>query len=292
MRVAIMTGFAIFSAACGLAACGGSDGTTAQNAPSAGGSAGSASGGAPTGGTAGSEWPADASAGGAAGVAGNPGSGGEAGEPAIEIDASAGNGGNGGSGGSAGEENGGSGGAGAGGTGFGGKGGTGGGGGVGGFGIKDGGFVQPGNGGSGGTTSDGGWVLSLFSASVSSVDLEAICPGGDGQLVGSFLAHYYSLYASPTTATITGAEVNLTKAGKVPATYSFDPTPKTSGALSANQSKNVKHSVPVSNPGVSNQPICNYCNGKGTLVVDWVLSNGEKRTDSFGPFTLICNTVN
>jgi hypothetical protein len=68
--------------------------------------------------------------------------------------------------------------------------------------------------------------------------------------------------------------------------------PKTSGALAKNQNKNVKHVVPVAQPGIANQPICGYCNGKATLSVEWVLTNGEKRKDTQGPFTLVCNTVN
>jgi hypothetical protein len=289
MRVAIIKGLGIFAAAYGLAACGSSDGATASNAPhAAGGESGSAG--------LGGEW----SAGGSAGTAGDPGSGGVAGTPNTEIDASTGSGGSAGeaSGGAGGESgspsDGGSGGSGSGGQdagGFGGKGGTGGfggkggtGGGGGGFGI-DGGIVAPGFGGNGGSGGSGGGVvvLSLFSASVSSVNLSANCELP--VLGGSFNAHYHSLYSSPTTATITGARLELTKSGKVGATYAFDVSPTSSGALSAGQSKTVKHSVVPGGVGA----LCGYCDGKATLVVDWVLTNGSKRTDSYEPFTLNCS---
>lgn len=280
MRVAIIKGLGMFALAYGLVACGSGEDSTATNAPhAAGGQSGSAG--------LGGEW-----AGGSAGTAGDPGSGGVAGTPNTELDASTG------SGGSAGEPTGGAGGesgspsdggsgnsdSGSGGKdagGFGGKGGTGGGGGSGGgFGI-DGGIVAPGGGGSGG--SGGGVVLSLFTASVTSATLSANCELP--LLAGSFNAHYYSLYSSPTTATITSARVDLTKTGKAGATYAFDVSPTSSGALLGGQSKNVKHSVVPGGVGA----LCGYCDGKATLVVDWVLSNGNKRTDSYGPFTLSCS---
>jgi hypothetical protein len=297
MRVAIIKGLGIFAVAYGLAACGSSDDATASNAPhAAGGESGSAG--------LGGEW---GSVGGNAGTAGDPGSGGVAGEPSTEMDASTGSGGTAGeaSGGAGGESgspsvggsgsDGGSGGSGSGGKdagGFGGKGGIGGfsgkggSGGGGGFGI-DGGIIAPGGGGNGGSGgsggSGGGYVLSLFSASVSSATLGANCELP--LLAGSFTAHYHNLYSSPTTATVTSARLDLAKTGKAGATYAFDVSPTSSGSLVGGQSKNVKHSVVPGGVGA----LCGYCDGKATLVVDWVLSNGSKRTDSYGPFTLSCS---
>jgi hypothetical protein len=266
-----------------------------------GGEAGSAgqagSAGEGSGGSAG-----ESGAAGSAGMAGTSGAGGGDVDAGVEVDAGAGgSGAAGGVGGTSGS------------AGFGGAGGSGGVGGSGGFGGTSGSggsggsftasggtsgsggsggsFTAAGgtsgSGGSGGTTA----TLIPFAASITKNELEVFCTGGTGMLVGSYTAKYTNiLYNASTAAAVTKSHVLLSKAGKKTMSYTFTATPGTSPSLSKGTSATVKHNHKFDS-GVGTADPCGYCGGTMTLEVEWLLSNGETKSDTATPVVVTCNTV-
>ncbi len=279
---------------CGLPACGGSDGETADP-PHSSGSAGEQ-------GLAGSGWGSAGTSGeldaGQAGAAGESGSAGAVGNGGSAGEGSGGTAGD-GSGGTAGDGSGGSGGSDGGIGGFtanggsGGSGGTGGKGGIGGFtanggsggsggtGGGIGGFTS--NGGSGGT---GGYVgIIPFAASITSTDFEILCTTSGASLGGNYTAKYSNLLlATPTQAAVVKSHALLKKNG-VTASYSFPVDPVLAPKVSQGNSVSVVHKA-LKGSGTAN--LCNFCNATMTLEVEWLLGNGESRSDKTDPFTVKC----
>jgi hypothetical protein len=273
---------------CALPACGGADGETVgppgidESQAGTAGSAGAqaegwgASGEAGAFGDAGAAGAAgadgEAGAAGDTGVAGGAGQAGAAGADGFGGSAgmggAGGTGGAGGSGGSSGSF-----------TGNGGSGGTGGSGGSGG---SSGSFTgNGGSGGSGGSTA----TITPFVASIDASKLQIYCVNGTATLGGSYTAKYTNLLLqSSTSAAVVKSHALLTKNG-VTMSYSFPVEPAMSPWLAKGSSASVVHKAKAGS-GTAN--MCNFCGASMKLEVEWLLSNKDKRVDSYGPVPINC----